>query len=303
MTDPRRSVRRGRSSERNAGPERGPIRGDGGHDRHGGRERDDGRGEHDGGDEHEGHGDQNHHGAHGDFGGHGGLTGLTIAANGLRLVPGETRFEPGEEREWTFEIRDAEGGTVTEFETLHGEPGHLIVVRRDLTRFQHLHPTPDADGIWSVALALPDPGAYRAFVDVSVGGRPTTLGTDLLAPGTVELDPRPGSTRRATVEGYEVTLRPEEVIAGAETTLEFEVRDGDGHVPQLEPYLDAFGHLVALREGDLAYLHVHPEAGTGANGRVGFRATFPTPGRYRLFLQVRPDGELVTAPFDVRVSR
>ena len=29
----------------------------------------------------------------------------------------------------------------------------------------------------------------------------------------------------------------------------------------MEPYLGAKGHLVALREGDLAYLHIHPEGG------------------------------------------
>ena len=39
-------------------------------------------------------------------------------------------------------------------------------------------------------------------------------------------------------------------------------RDGEP-VTDLEPYLAAYGHLVALREGDLAYLHVHPDGEPG----------------------------------------
>ena len=48
----------------------------------------------------------------------------------------------------------------------------------------------------------------------------------------------------------------------------------------LEPYLGAFGHLVAIRAGDLAYLHVHPEGETG----LRFVVDVPTAGVYRLFL-------------------
>ena len=35
----------------------------------------------------------------------------------------------------------------------------------------------------------------------------------------------------------------------------------------LQPYLAAYGHLVALRQGDLAYLHVHPDGEPG-DGRT-----------------------------------
>jgi hypothetical protein len=70
----------------------------------------------------------------------------------------------------------------------------------------------------------------------------------------------------------------------------------------LEPYLGALGHLVALRDGDLAYLHVHPLDGDDGES-VTFHATFPTPGRYGLFLQTKPEGELVTTRFAVDVAR
>lgn len=229
-------------------------------------------------------------------------SGVSVAAGGLVLVPEETRFEPGVGREWTFRILDEAGNAVTDFDELHGEPSHLIVVRRDLTRFQHRHPEMDDDGTWRVDLTLPDPGAYRAFVDASVAGRPTTLGFDLFAPGDADVAPRPDSSRRATAGDYEVELLADEVAAGEDTTLVFEVRRDGSPVSNLVSYLDALGHLVALREGDLAYLHVHPEETDPSAGRVAFRARFPTRGGYRLFLQTKPEGELTTTQFDVRID-
>jgi hypothetical protein len=80
----------------------------------------------------------------------------------------------------------------------------------------------------------------------------------------------------------------------------------DGHAVHTEDYLGAGGHLVALREGDLAFLHVHPtEHGQPADGHddsVGFAATFPTHGRYRLFLQFKHRGEVRTAAFTQEVG-
>lgn len=42
--------------------------------------------------------------------------------------------------------------------------------------------------------------------------------------------------------------------------LTLSVAKGTHPVTDLQPYLGAYGHLVALRQGDLAYLHVHPGA-------------------------------------------
>ena len=58
----------------------------------------------------------------------------------------------------------------------------------------------------------------------------------------------------------------------------------------------AGGHLVALREGDLAYMHVHP---TGT-GRPAFEVEFADASRYRLFVQFKPDGRVHTAAFTHR---
>ena len=230
--------------------------------------------------------------------------GLSVEANGLLLEPSETRVSPGASDEWTFRILRGAKSPVTDFDEAHGERSHLIVARRDLTRFQHLHPRLDPDGTWRVReFSLPEPGVYRAFVDVVVDRSPVTLGHDLFANGEWTAGPRPGSSRTASADGYDVALLNDEVTAKGETRLRFEVRDGGRPVSRLEEYLGALGHLVALREGDLGYLHVHPIETDAEGGQVMFGANFPTRGRYRLFLQTKPDGNLITAPFDLRVER
>ena len=52
----------------------------------------------------------------------------------------------GRVRALRFRIVDADGRTVRDFDVEHTKRMHLIVVRRDLTGFQHLHPAQAADG-------------------------------------------------------------------------------------------------------------------------------------------------------------
>ena len=65
-----------------------------------------------------------------------------------------------------FGILGPDGEPVTDYQVAHDKELHLIVVRRDLTGFQHVHPSRAADGTWSVPLDLSDgrrvPG-FRRF--------------------------------------------------------------------------------------------------------------------------------------------
>jgi hypothetical protein len=204
-------------------------------------------------------------------------------------------------------VTGPDGGPVREYRTTHEKELHLIVVRRDLTGYQHLHPVRAADGTWSVPLRLPAPGAYRVFADfapAALRDRTLTLGADVFAPGAFSPATLPAATARASVDGYQVELTgtPE---AGAETELSFTVSRNGEPVRDLEPYLGAYGHLVSLRAGDLAYLHTHPaeEAEGAATGgpRIEFGTTFPSPGSYRLFLDFQHEGRVRTAAFTVDV--
>ena len=224
------------------------------------------------------------------------VRGLAVAENDLRLVVANPDFARGETRQLRFRIVDKRGEIVRDFDVEHTKRMHLIVVRRDLTGFQHLHPTQSADGAWSTQLRLDEAGSYRVFADFSHDGEATTLASDLRVDGVTDLVTLPKPAAEAASDGgYTVRIDESTAHAGEETAIRFTVLR-DGKPVKVEPYLGANGHLVALREGDLAFLHVHPMAGT-----TEFESTFPTVGRYRLFLQFKHEGRVHTAAFTQEV--
>ena len=228
--------------------------------------------------------------------------GLTSTADGLTL---ETDWVPaGDDQSLSgtleFRILGPDGQPVCDFDEQHDRDMHLMVVRRDLTHYRHLHPVMGPDGTWSALLAFPEPGVYRVFADFATAGRGLTLGTDLELPGPYEPVPLPAPVDAMRTDGYEVTLNTH-IHGEGNASLEFDVSREGRPVEDLEPYLGALGHLVALREGDLAFLHVHPEAEEGSGPLIAFRATFPSEGRYRLFLQFAHEGRVHTVAFTVEV--
>ena len=153
-----------------------------------------------------------------------------------------------------------------------------------------------SDGTWTTPLTLSRAGSYRVFADFKRAGRNHTLASDLAVDGPVDWQALPEPiTEIRTPSGYDVSLRAHSA-AGGQTELAYEVRRA-GKPVDVEPYLGARGHLVALREHDLAYLHVHPLKTTTEHGRaaIGFATTFETAGRYRLFLQFKHAGRVRTA--------
>jgi len=226
------------------------------------------------------------------------VPGLAVAEGGLRLILDQTRVEPSAHAPISFRIVDGGGATVEDFDTEHERRMHLIVVRRDFSGFQHLHPVQQADGSWRARLDSRLPGAYRAFADFASDGASLTLGGDLFVPGAFEPVPleKPAAIADAG-DAYEVSVESGELRAGESAALRFRVSRGGRELPGVEPYLGADGHLVALREGDLGFLHTHPEGEPGGSGPIRFQVSYPSEGRYRIFLQFRHDGEVRTAAF------
>lgn len=229
--------------------------------------------------------------------------GLAVAQDELRLVPDRTSLPRGESATYRFRILDADGEIVRDFDVEHERRMHLIVVRRDFTGFQHLHPRMQADGTWETQVDLADAGVYRVFADFAGAGTSATLASDLFVAGAFEPQPLPEPAEVAPAgEGYEVRLDSAKPQPGDQTPVEFTVmRDGE-RVDRVEPYLGADGHLVALREHDQAFLHTHPEGKAGGPGPIRFEVSYPTAGRYRLYLQFRHGGKVRTVAFTQEVG-
>ncbi len=238
------------------------------------------------------HGNDAAHGGHADGGAREtGVTGLAVSEDGFTLRP-ETTTLPLGTSEFGFAVTGPDGAPVTAFDATHERDLHFVVVRRDATGFQHLHPVQEADGTWSTPLTLDRPGAYRAYADFAPEGLPArTLAVDLVVAGEYVPEPLPAPADTVDVDGYTVTLTG----SLGDGELSFGISRAGRPVDDLEPYLGAGGHLVVLREGDLGYLHVHPVGDDATGPDVVFEADAPSEGRYRLFLQFQHDGVVRTA--------
>ncbi len=214
-------------------------------------------------------------------------SGYTLDLPARGLTPGRTTLR--------FAMTGPDGAPVTAYDEEHEKDLHLIAVRRDFSGYQHVHPTMSADGTWTTDVEL-TPGSWRVFADFApTGGPALTLGTDVEVAGRYAPADHPGNRTTDTVDGYTVDLVGDLDDGAVAVRVS---RDGEP-VTDLEPYLGAYGHLVALREGDLAYLHVHPEDGD-AGPEVPFAVEVPSAGGYRLFFDFQHEGVVRTAELAVR---
>ncbi|GAA0277239.1 hypothetical protein [Cryptosporangium japonicum] len=224
--------------------------------------------------------------------------GLQTTEDGYRLEPLSPTLATGAPQPFRFRILGPDGKPVTRYTTEHEKDLHLIVVRRDLSAFRHVHPVLGPDGTWEIPLAVAAPGQYRVFADFVPAAQEDglTLGVDVPAPGDYRPAALPAPAPTSTVDGYTVTLTGD-LTPGASSTVTASVSRNGKPVTDLQPYLGADGHLVALRGGDLAYLHVHPQSGTT------FVAEVPSDGTYRLYFDFKHGDVVRTAEFTREASR
>jgi hypothetical protein len=232
-----------------------------------------------------------------------GSDGRRSALAGLELQPLPSSFTPGSSATWRFRIVDCDGEVVRDFEPEQGKLLHLIVVRSDFTAYQHLHPRLTGDGTFEVTVATPRPGRYRAIADFVIDGRKVVLGTTITAGDGGADRPLPSPSLHATTSGYDVELqRPALLEAGEDAQLTFRITRDGRPVTGLEPYLGAYGHLVALHAPDLSYSHVHPNGEDRTRGAITFTTELHERGAFRLFLQFRAAGRVHTVAFTQTVT-
>ncbi len=221
--------------------------------------------------------------------------GLLVSQDGYTMRMATRVLDPGRPQPFSFLIEGPDGSPVHDYDLRHERELHLVVVSADLARFAHVHPSRDALGVWTTELPAVPPGSYRAFADFDPrAGHPLTLGVDVTVPGPAGAPVELVERREVEVDGYRATLNGE-LTPGTSSEMGITVRRG-GNVITTDPYLGAAGHLVVIRDGDLAYLHVHPVDGVPP-GPVRFGVEVPSIGSYALFFDFSLQGAVRTASF------
>ncbi len=205
---------------------------------------------------------------------------------------------------------------------------HLIVVRKDRTNFQHVHPSYDSStGMFTMDnFKFPTDGQYRLyanfattnakkdamgmieteapFQDVSVGDiskeaiQPLgddrlTSNVDGFATSIIEL---PGGDTPST-SGQPI------FYAGQDARLTIEINKNATAFKNLQEYLGALGHIVILGP-NLEFIHAHPLLGD-VNDQIGliiFMVTFPITGQYKLYLQTQANDTVSTFDYNLTVK-
>lgn len=233
--------------------------------------------------------------------------GLSSNEDGYTLELEKSRFDTSKQAPLRFRVTDPTGAAVTRYVTNHEKQLHLIVVRRDMAGYQHVHPVMAEDGTWSVPADLSAGGDYRVFADfIPAAGEALTLGADVHVAGRYDPQPLPAAAHTAAVDGYTVELSGDPK-ANDPSTLTFSITRNGKPVTDLQPYLGAYGHLVAVRTSDLAYLHVHPigepgDGNTPAGPEIAFGTTIPSDGAYRLFLDFKHENVVRTGEFTLSIA-
>lgn len=249
--------------------------------------------------------DHGHHGHHGHQ--HGGHAHRLVTQMGAELVVATDPYEPVAGRPVTLRlmIHAADGTMVKDFEAVHEEKVHLVIVRDGLDHFAHIHPAVDTKGILTVTHTFPVGGRYRLFADFAPvgGGHATATGT--LTVGGVS-PPAPALTQdspeEVAADGVRATVSAAPLKAGSPTRVVFALRDEAGDPVCLESYMGELGHLMFVGAGAGQYVHVHPAGGDAAQGTVEFEAHFPEPGLYKGWGQFKRTGRVRVVPFVVKVE-
>jgi hypothetical protein len=225
----------------------------------------------------------------------------------LALQPATPR--PGELTRLVFGVVDPRTSQpVRNFEIVHEQLYHVFMVSQDLSFFVHTHPDRQAGEPFHLDVRFPKPGMYRVLSDFyPAGGTPQLITSTVMVPGAgfslaqqrtpIDMSPKATENSRA-----EMSVLPSRPIAGQQTSLRVRVSPNDG----IEPYLGAWGHMLAVSADLIDMLHQHPAAAVDARiqsyKELQFNMIFPRPGVYRVWAQFQRLGVVNTVAFDVPVD-
>jgi hypothetical protein len=220
------------------------------------------------------------------------------------------------------------GKPLTQYKTGSGPHTgvHLIIVRDDLAYIIHQHPPIGPNGLLRQTVTFPAPGPYRVLVDVYPnipGGQPNfQLFQKIDVAGTYKPLPLPPYRSDPVVDGYHFDMKPHPQVHAIQAQfINVTVTDSHGHKPTFVPWFGALAHAIFFRQGTLDYFHTHicapnaPNCGvlpgvassrisgsSTAPGKLTIGVLLPVPGTWRLFLQMKLGGRIVTAPYTLDVA-
>lgn len=230
-----------------------------------------------------------------------------------------------------FSIRN-EDGSVPRLVAQHERLVHVIIISKDMTEFFHVHPD-DATPLtgeateaatFSVPFTFPKAGDYIIGIDYASGLSARSEQFRVSIEGAPrQQDEVRVYPLRSEVAGYQLSLQPGFPAVGQPATLVWRIQKDGEDVLDLEPYLAAAMHVAIVKDDLSEFVHAHGEVHVPgaplpkvtANGvhthappppRFGplieAHPVFPSAGDYTVFAQFMHDGQVVNAPFSVRVE-
>ncbi|MFD2442474.1 hypothetical protein ACFSO7_00440 [Bacillus sp. CGMCC 1.16607] len=195
---------------------------------------------------------------------------------------------------------------INDFEVNHEKLLHLIVVSKDLSYFNHIHPEYKGNGVFEIVNEFPAGGEYRMVADFKPKNGSSMSKMEWVniegasaQPVAITVD----ESLEKTINGKKVTLTINpQIEAKKELSLKFTLTDEINQpISDLEPYLGSIGHVVILSENGERYLHVHALEDQGSGPEAVFETNFPESGVYKIWGQFQKDGQVFTVPYVVNV--
>ena len=235
---------------------------------------------------------------------------------------------PGRPVTVSFTVLQPNGKPLTRYKTGSGPHTgvHLIIVRDDLAYIIHQHPPVGPDGLLRQTVTFPAPGPYKVLVDVYPdipGGQPNLqLFRTVNAAGAYRPRALAAFKPDLVVDGYHFDMPGHPSLHAIQAQfINVKVTDLHGHEPTFVPWFGALAHAIFFRQGSLDYFHTHicapnaPNCGalpgvassrisgtSTAPGKLTIGVLLPEPGTWRLFLQMKLGGHVITAPYTLRVA-
>jgi len=218
----------------------------------------------------------------------------------------------GKECEFEFSLETISGGLLIadDIGVTHTEKIHLMMVDPSLKDYQHVHPTEEGSpGLFRFKMTPQRSGIYCGFFDFVVAetGRKILLLAKVDIPGSEEEPDFDSYDWNSEVAGHVFELTSDHETLKVRQPEVFRLKlKSKGYYAKFEPVMGAYAHLVAFDEKRSGFAHLHPLNSSLnqdiTNPDLSFSFNVFDPGNYRLWAQVKLNGEELFIPFNLNVE-